>query len=154
MGRHPPKNLMGWPSSQHYGVWSSKAKLGPAAVSTASAYPTAQWSVNYLWNPLLDNRQLARSKIHYPDSLVGLFATNGMTCHHQRAIILTVNMITFAIFVQRAQQRGAWTIRPCTAHIEVLITNQHLIHYVGNSPVFVIPSNALTLGEGQIDSNC
>ena len=29
-------------------TWHSKAKLGPVAVNIASAYPTAQWSTNYL----------------------------------------------------------------------------------------------------------
>ena len=37
----------GPPLSLHCGVWPSKAKLGPVAVSIASAYPTAQWSANY-----------------------------------------------------------------------------------------------------------
>ena len=54
-GQPPTQEPDGPPSSQHYGVWLSKAKLGPVAVSTALAYPTVQLSANYLWNPILDD---------------------------------------------------------------------------------------------------
>ena len=51
MGSLTPLEPDGLPSSQHCGIWSSKAKLGPVAVSIASAYPTAQWSANCLKGP-------------------------------------------------------------------------------------------------------
>ena len=54
-GQPPILEPDGLPLSQHCGVWPFKAKLGPVAVSIASAYPTAQWSANYLLTLLLDD---------------------------------------------------------------------------------------------------
>ena len=127
-GQPPTQEPAKLPSSQRCGVWPSKAKLGPAAASTASAYHTVLQSANYLLNPLqaqktqvtLSPRFLRRSICYQWND------TSSPTCSYPNCWYDHICYICAMSPTARCVDHKA-----LYCHTRRQITNQSLDHYAG-----------------------